>query len=250
MKRIVRKKRLSDRKPIVISGKRGLVTRKNIKRVIDRWNKQKGFVVESHEKIVRDAKTKGQYYNATATQVARRFVLRDLLKPVERLGLDIRQKKLLEKIILDRPQKIPNTNIDLRPNTSLLTLELINSLGDKKVSHLFDVVLKRSMAIKKLADKEVKSRKIPSDVFVNVYSTVWAAQSELEMDLKSKKNFFNKVTDHITQRKGDLTVLKNSDVPNKEYYLKKLNQQIRRASIERVRFQMENKLTLQVSKQH
>ncbi len=240
---LVRKRKQAGKPNTIIRNTRGLVTKKNISRVINRWSKRKGFVAKSYDKVISDSKNKGRFYEITTVQVATRLALKDLMKGIT-IPLNSRQKKLIERLIMDRPQKIPTTNINLRPDKILFILELINSLGEKKTHQIINSVFKRSKALQRMAQQESLKRDIPSDAFINVSQNVGAIALELEINLLQKEQTIGQINDFISQRRGDLNFLQNSNIKNKEFYIQKLRLQMKEAIMEKIKFQINNNLPI------
>jgi len=153
-----------------------------------------------------------------------------------------RQKRLVEKLITARDLKIPGTNISSSRPTSLIFMELINTIGEKKAKLVLEKLAKRAKAIQRLTTKNQKAGKYKSDIFNNVGSQVGRLSVEFELEIENKTNLVNRINGFITQRRGDITILEQSNVPNKEFYIKKLRQQQRDAIQQRVNFQMKNEL--------
>ena len=123
--------------PPIVSKRGARITSENIAKIHDNYHTKKGFHVLSHEKIVG---------KIPATQVLARFATKDLLKSVSKYNLHHKEKRILESLINPRNILIPGTQINIRPTQSLLILELLNRLGEKKTYSLLGEISNRAKA--------------------------------------------------------------------------------------------------------
>lgn len=251
------KKKIVKNKPLkqkIFSGKNGLVTKSNIERVIQRWSQRKGFVVKSFDQVIRDPHTKS-FRDINTARIARRFVEKDLLKTLKNFNLNQTQLRIVQNLLSHSHQKIPKTNINLKPSRKFIILKLINVLGIEKTRKVFERLIKRASAIKRLALKESNQRiskntkkdiglktqlEYYSDSFINVPQNIDFFLEELNLIRGNKEQFVNQIKDFIRQRKGDLILLSEQKIQNKEYFVKKLRSQIREANFELKRFEKNN----------
>lgn len=242
VKKLIKKRR--PQKSTIKTTKQGTVTRRNMQRIIKRQSIRKGFAVCSHDKVLRDYKAKDHYLETNATQVARRFSKNELMASIMHIPLAPKQKRLIEKLITSRELKIPGTNISSNRPNSLIFLELVNGLGEKKTRLILERLTKRAKAIQRLSTKDIRNGRYRSDAFINIAPTIGMLVFEFDSEIKNPNEFVKRINSFIDQRRGDIVLLEQSSVLNKEFYIKKLRQQQRDAIQQRVNFQMKNDLAL------
>jgi len=235
--------RLKKDAPIV-TGKMGLNTRENISRIINRWITRKQRPIFSFDKLIRDSKEPKRFHDIPATEVTRRLAQKELLKSIKNIPLARRQVKIIEELLDHRHQNIPGTTINLRPEYSLLFVELVNGLGEKKTLKVLDTITKRSLAIQRLNTIEMKTGGPISDVFMNIPGSVHGLKTRFEMSMENKHNFIGSLNEFIDQRRGDINQLKKSNLTSKERHIRILREQLKTAVMERVKFQSKNDLPL------
>jgi len=133
VKKLVKKRRPQG-KTTIKTIKQGTVTKRNMQRVVERQSARLKYETMSHDKVLRDSRIKGHFLETTATQVAIRFAKNELMASIMNIPLAPRQKRLVEKLITARDLKIPGTNISSSRPTSLIFMELINTIGEKKAN--------------------------------------------------------------------------------------------------------------------
>ncbi len=238
---LIQKRRAINQKTIKTT-KKGTVTKRNMQRVINRLSKKKGFETMSFDKVLRKSKIKGLFLETTATQVAIRFAKNELMASIMNVPLAPRQKRLIEKLVISRDLKISGTNISSSRPTSLIFMELVNTIGEKKTRLILEKILRRAKAIQRLNVKNQKVGKYRSDIFNNVGSQVGRLYEEFKLEIENKPDLVNRINGFINQRRGDIALLEQSSILNKEFYIKKLRLQQRDAIQQKVNFQMKNEL--------
>jgi hypothetical protein len=235
--------RLKKDAPIV-TGKTGLITRENISRVIERWSVRKKRPIASFDKLIRDPKEPERFHTIPATEITRRLAQKELLKSIKNIPLAERQLKIIQELLDHRRQKINGTDINLRPDYSLLMMELVNGIGEKKTLKILDTINKRAVAIQTLSANEIKKGGQTSDIFINIPGAVNGLKMRFEMDMENKNAFVGRLNEFINQRRGDIHQLTQSNLESKERHIKVLRVQLKTAVMERVKFQMKNNLLL------
>jgi hypothetical protein len=114
LRKLSRKRKELGKDSPIITTRRGLITGKNISRVIQRWSKRKKRTVESYDKIIKDSKIKGRFHNPNAVAVTNRLAQKELMKALKGIPLKQRQTRLIQQLLDYRKQLIPRTNIELR----------------------------------------------------------------------------------------------------------------------------------------
>lgn len=232
--------RRAKKQSTIKTTQRGTVTKRNMQRVVKRQSERLNYEAMSYNKVLRDAKTKGHFLGTTATQVAIRFAKNELMASIMNVPLAPRQKRLIEKLVISRDLKIPGTNISSSRPTSLIFMELVNTIGEKKTRLILEKLVRRAKAIQRLNVKNQRTGKYKSEIFNNVGSNVGRLSEEFELEIENKPDLVNRINGFITQRRGDIALLEQSSILNKEFYIKKLRQQQRDAIMQRTDFQSKN----------
>jgi hypothetical protein len=141
----------------------------------------------------------------TATQVATRFLVRDLIGPMRKqYNLTNPQVNILSQIIEMRTYTFPKTNIQVRPNHNYLVLKLVNELGEQKCEKIFKRIAKRGEGLKKIAIEVNKPSSNKTDVYSNLsQSAAGNPIMALQILQMNKGNYAKQVENFINQRKEE-----------------------------------------------
>ncbi len=212
--------------PAILLGSRGGITRKKLRQVVERMREQKemktnpAYVekINSHDKIL------GEKIPVSATDISTRLVRKYLMKPFRKNDLTEQQRKIISSIILQKPnQLIPGTKIRLRPDITVLLLDLVNSYktgGYEKTKEAVQILANRGKALTKMTEKS----KLLTDVFHNVSPRLHTPLMTLE--IFTEKDLVAEVTNLISEREKELEELKRQRIKFREVYVKELEQQI------------------------
>ncbi|HNV01612.1 MAG TPA: hypothetical protein PKK60_04260 [archaeon] len=210
----------------ILLGARGGITRKKLRQVVERMKQQKEMKtkpmyiekIESYDRIL------GERIQVSATDISTRLVRKYLMKPFRKNDLTEHQRKIISSMILQRPnQVIPGTKIPLRPDITVLLLDLLNSYkknGYEKTRETLQILANRGKALSKMTEKS----KTLTDVFHNISPRVHTPIMTLE--LFSENDLVAEVKSLIPKRVKDLEELKNHRIKFKEIYVKEIEQQI------------------------
>lgn len=225
--------------PAIILGARGGMTRKKILQVVDKLKLKRELhlgekvpQLKSHHNVML---TKGA--KVTATDLVTRFSLRYLMRPLERMRINPQQRRAFEKIILFRERKIKGTNIDLNLSVEFYLLELANSFeenGHEKALVLARKLTQRGNALREMTRKSNKE----GDTFYNVPQKAGVIEQILENI--SPRELAMEVTALIKERSMELERLKQMKIPQKERYVKLIEEQIERAKQQQVKYMFNN----------
>ncbi len=235
------RKKLKKDGPIVRT-KTGLITKKNTLRVINRWSKQKGYTIESPDKIIRNVKNKGKFLDINSVSVTARLAQRDLLNGLKSFKLKKEEILTIERLLSQRIQKIPNTNINIRQETPILYMKLLNQVGEKKTNDILRKLNKRSIAIRDLSQKEIRKKNVKSDVFINISQIINPLMVEFEMEMYNKNDFLKRINSLYKEKLSDIEQIKSLDIPNKKTYETILRNQLKEIVFERVKFCIDHNL--------
>jgi len=222
--------------PPIILGATGGITRKKIRQVEERLIKKRNLHLETKILHIKSSDNimliKGAKVNAT--NLATRFSLNYLMKP---LKINEAQKKVLKSIILHRAQNIKGTNIPLRPNLELMLIEFTNLFGENGHRKAELIAQKLTNRAKNLI-KIVKKSKTECDLFYNAATP--AGLMELYLSDYTPKEFAQHTLNLICKRELELKELKETNIPQKERYVKLLAEQILNAKRARLRYIQNN----------
>lgn len=225
--------------PAIILGTKGGLTRKKIKQVVEKLKLKRelrlGEVTPKLESTHNIMQITGA--NVTATDLTTRFSLKYLMRPLKQMGLEKEQLSAFEAFILHRNQLIKGTNIQLRAPTEFLILDIINSFGEngfKKTGELSTKLTQRGEALRKLVQKS----KNESDAFYNVLPRISTIhQLTTQIPAEELRQMFPPA---IRERELELDRLKKMNIPEKERYVKLLEDQIKEARRNYILFRQNN----------
>jgi hypothetical protein len=186
--------KLKKDKPILTGGF-GRVTPSIMRRISDRWSKRKEYEVLSSEKMGK---------NIPATVIARRFSTRELMRPLRGMRLSPEALQTVERIIQNRRQTAPRSSVQVRQDTAILSMKLMNLLGQRKAAQVMNVVLERGKLITKNAKATNKKRGKQTDVFINIPQNLGSAIMEIQMELDSPREFADRVQNIINEKQKEL----------------------------------------------
>jgi hypothetical protein len=186
------------REPI-LHNQRGVLAQEDILPIIKAWEKKKGFTPQSADELMKGIHT---------TAVATRISLKRLMHSIDGARASTETKKLLSQLILNRPtQRIPHTNILLRPHRSIIYLKLINLIGEEKTAELCQQILDEAVKIKH--ESAQLWRQTNSDAFQNVPQRAPADYFLFTNPQKNRSNFTNRVYDFIENREAGIRELEH-----------------------------------------
>jgi len=225
----------------IIRGGASHVSEKIMRQGLGRWAKRKGSGIISTDKIGKRG--------AKATAVATRFLLKDLMGCVRKYNLTGEEKKVIEALILNRPQFIPKTNIPLRPHPTILFVKLVNRIGLEKTHEILMRLTKRACNIRKLYFRKRDKTKENSDVIPNIASHMGTMLGLFKIDyqMTEQTTLLEKLGDLFEKRKLDLHTIETSNLleGEKKRIAEELRTQMKEIMMEKTKFIMENGLPLE-----
>jgi hypothetical protein len=222
----------------IILGSKGGITRKKVDQVVERLRQRK----EAHlkEKIAQlyaaDKIPLRKESNVTSTQLATRFSLKYLMKPLELMRITGQQSKIFKSILLHRRQYIKGTTIEIRPRAEFLIMELANSFGKngcQKALPFAEALSKRGKNFKEMAHKATTK----SDTFLNVAQLATGP----EIMLNSMNFLIQEIPSLISERRHELAKLREINTPRKEMYVELIEEELKRAELNYDLYKRNNK---------
>jgi hypothetical protein len=226
--------------PAIILGSKGGLTRKKVRQAVDRMKLKRELRLgekiphlNSVDNVMISSGLKIQ-----AIDVAARLSSKYLLKPLKLMGLTQPQLKAFEALIIRRTDHmIKGTNIPLTAPVEFMLMNLINSFGEKgfeRVGELSKKLTQRGESLRKLTNKSDRK----SDAFYNIHPRVATIQGFTTQI--SAEDFGELISPTIREREIELEQLRKTNIPQKERYVKLLEEQIKKARRNYVLFRQNN----------
>ena len=223
--------------PAIILGTKGGMTRKKVDQVVERLrqrmeesSKERIPVLRSSNKVLL---CKGKHI--PSTQVATRFSIKYLMKPLELMRITAQQSKIFKSILLHRRQYIKGTTIEIRPRAEFLIMELANSFGEngrQKALLFAEALSKRGKSFKEMAHKATTK----SDTFLNVAQLATGP----EIMLNSMNFLIQEIPSLINQRRHELAKLQEMNIPRKEMYVRLIEDELKKAEENYITYRKNN----------
>lgn len=239
----INQKRIQIRKPehyddAILLGSKGGLTRKKIKQIVGRMKKKREVYLEQNiPQILSSDKVLLTGAKVTATDMATRISLKYLTKPLRLMGLSKEQLNSFERVLSYRGQTIKGTSIEVRPPLELLVLNIVVAFGENgylKAREAAEKVAQRGITLRKMA---TKSKHEETDVFYNVAPRAMTVNTFLNF---KKETFLSQILPSIRERELELERLKKETIPNKETYIRTIENQIKEARKNYILFRQNN----------